>query len=110
MKIGMVLLLLMVLVTAYLIGAAVRRSIKRREAQALAQARFVARWEVFADPEENDIEVGVRRVARIGKRIEVIESQVLTRVPCDLPKDDRDTEVRIAKGDARAYADTLNEN
>lgn len=110
MKIGMVLLLLMVFLTAYLIGSAVRKSIKARRAQALAQARWVARWEVFADPEENEIHVGVRRVARVGKQVEVIDSQILTRVPCALPNDERDTEVRIAKGDARAYADTLNEN
>ena len=110
MKIGMVLVLLMVLATAYLIGRAVRRSIKGRQAQREAIARQDARWTVFADPEEGEIRVGVQKVAELpGGFREVLDSEITARVSCDLPRDDRDMEVRIAKGDARAYADTLND-
>jgi hypothetical protein len=108
MKPGMVLLLLMVLATSYLIGVAIRKRNKRNEALRWDAAKFDARWEVFSEPENGQIEVGVRRVARLGNRFELLDQDIRTRVPCDLPRDDRDTEVRIAKADAKAFADTLN--
>ena len=109
MKPAMVLLLLMVLATSYLIGVAIRKRNKRRQALLWDAAKYEARWEVFADAENTETVVGVQRVARLGKRLEVIDQEVTKRVSRELSLDDREFEVRIGKADAAAYADLLND-
>lgn len=109
MKIGMVLVLLAVLVTAYLIGSAIRKRNQRVQKHREEQARLDATWTVFTDPDGPEILVGVQKVARAGRYCEVLDSEVLTRVDATQPEFDRDTEVRIAKANAKAYADILND-
>lgn len=93
------------------VGGYAVRSMARpaRKAREQALARENARWTVFSDIEEGEIRIGIEKVARAGSWFERLDSEVTATVACDLPTAERDTEVRIAKGDARAYADLLNE-
>ncbi len=110
MKLGLALVVIAALVVGFLIGRAIRNGIKAAAAQRQALARDNARWTVFVDPDGSEIVVGVERVARSGKYRERLDYQVTKRIDCDMPHYERDTEVRIAKGDAQTFADTLNGN
>jgi hypothetical protein len=109
MKIGLALIVIAVVVAGLLIANGVRLGLRRSALDKQERARQNARWTVFVDPEGDEILVGVQRVARDGSWSEVVDQDIHRRVPCDLPLDERDTEVRIAKADARAYADLLND-
>jgi hypothetical protein len=110
MKAGMILLLLMVLVTSYLIGRAIRNALKARKEEAWQGAKQDARWEVYTKPGDDKVIVGVQQVARLGKRCEVLDTDP---DPTEIDRSqfapwEVGVEVEVAQREQESYAELLN--